>query len=305
MLPKFNKQMKYIYGMLFLFTAFLSSCNLDSVDDPTSKNEVEIQNYIKQRNLTMQKSPDGLYYQLNTSGSTGKLKNLGDLVSFHYKLTLLDGTLVDSTSRAKNINRSAVWGLSETVFTLPLSLLKEGESGLFLVPSALAFGGTSYNNIPPYSVIRLEIALDAVRNESEQIALIQKTYGIVNPEKTSSGLLFKKMVDNPSGALVSTDAPVLVNYTGRLGFSYLQRDAATGAVVYSPIFDSGTLGTPTMPFILSQRSLIPGFTEALKKMRVGEKAAVIIPYSLGYGTAGINAIPGYSPLYFEITVIAP
>ncbi|WP_395766910.1 FKBP-type peptidyl-prolyl cis-trans isomerase [Aquirufa sp.] len=296
--------MKYSFGILFLFAAFLSSCNLESGDDPIAKNELDIQNFIKQRNLTMQKSAEGLYYQLNTSGSTGKLKNLGDLVTFHYKLTLLDGTLVDSTSRSRNINRSTVWGLSETVFTLPLSLLKEGESGLFLLPSALAFGGSSINNIPPYSVIIMELALDAVRNESEQIDLIQKTYGIVNPEKTSTGLLFKKIVDNPSGALVSADTPVLVNYTGRLAFSYLKKDA-TGAFVYNPIFDSGTLGTPTIPFILSQRSLIPGFTEALKKMRVGEKAAVIIPYSLGYGTAGLNAIPGYSPLYFEITVIAP
>jgi FKBP-type peptidyl-prolyl cis-trans isomerase len=297
--------MKYISGVILLFAAFLSSCSLDAIEDQASQNDVDIQNYIKQRNLTMQKSPDGLYYQLNTSASTGKLKNLGDLVTYHYKLSLLDGTLVDSTSRARNINRSSVWGLSETVFTLPLSLLKEGESGVFLIPSALAFGGSSFNNIPPFSVIKLELALDAVRNESEQIALIQKTYGIVDPEKTSTGVLFKKIVDNPSGALVSSDAPVLINYTGRLAFSYLKNDAASGSVVYNPIFDSGTLGTPTMPFILSQKNLIPGFTEALKKMRVGEKAAVIIPYSLGYGTAGLGAIPGYSPLYFEITVIAP
>jgi FKBP-type peptidyl-prolyl cis-trans isomerase len=297
--------MKYICGVLLVFSAFLSSCNLDSVDDQSSKNELDIQNFIKQRNLTMQKSAEGLYYQLNTSGSTGKLKNLGDLVTFHYKLTLLDGTLIDSTSRVRDISRSTVWGLSETIFTLPLSLLKEGESGVFLLPSALAFGGTSYSNIPPYSVIKMDLALDAVRNEAEQIALLQKTYGIVNPEKTNTGLLFKKIVDNPSGALVSADTPVLINYTGRLAFSYLKKDAVTGSVVYNPIFDSGTLGTPTIPFVLSQRNLIPGFTEALKKMRVGEKAAVIIPYSLGYGTAGLNTIPGYSPLYFEITVIAP
>ena len=305
MLPKFNSAMKYIYGILFLVVATLSSCNLDSVEEQTNNNELDIQNYIKQRNLTMQKSAEGLDYQLNTTGSTGKLKNLGDLVTFHYKLTLLDGTLVDSTSRARDISRSSVWGLSETVFTLPLSMLKEGESGVFLLPSALAFGGSSYGNVPPYSVLRLDLSLDAVRNESEQIALIQKTYGIVNPEKTTTGLLFKKIVDNPSGALVSADTPVLVNYTGRLAFSYLKKDATTGAVVYNPIFDSGTLGTPTLPFVLSQRNLIPGFTEALKKMRVGEKAAVIIPYSLGYGTAGVSAIPGYSPLYFEITIIAP
>jgi peptidylprolyl isomerase/FKBP-type peptidyl-prolyl cis-trans isomerase FklB len=80
---------------------------------------------------------------------------------------------------------------------------------------------------------------------------------------------------------------------------------ASGSYVYNAIFGSGTLGTPTVPFILSNNNLIAGFTEALKKMRVGEKAAVIIPYSLGYGTAGNDAIPGYSPLYFEITAVAP
>lgn len=298
--------MKYICGILILFAAFLSSCNLDKVDDQSSKNELEIQNHIKQNNLTMQKSTDGLYYQLNTTGGTGKLKNLGDLVTFHYKMSLLDGTLVDSTSRAKNINRSSVWGLNtpETVFTRPLSLLKEGESGLFLIPSTLAFGGTAYGNIPAYSVIKLELIIDAIRNEADQIAFIQKTYNINNPEKTTTGLVFKKLVENPTGALVSADAPVLVNYIGRLSYNYLHADAS-GAVIYNAIFGSGTLGTPTAPFILSLNNLIPGFTEALKKMRIGEKAAVIIPYSLGYGTAGNSAIPGYSTLYFEITVVAP
>jgi FKBP-type peptidyl-prolyl cis-trans isomerase len=296
MLPKLTNQMKYICGILFLFAAFLTSCTMDTVDEQSTKNELDIQNYIKQRNLTMQKSADGLYYQLNTTGSTGKLKN--------YKLTLLDGTIVDSTSRAKNINRSNVWGLSNSIFTLPLSLLKEGESGLFLLPASLGFGGTSYGNIPAFSVLKLELSIEAVRNEAEQIALIQKTYGIVNPEKTSSGLLFSKIVDNPSGALISADAPVLVNYIGRLPYSYMHADAS-GSYVYNAIFGSGTLGTPTVPFILSNNNLIAGFTEALKKMRVGEKAAVIIPYSLGYGTAGNDAIPGYSPLYFEITAVAP
>jgi FKBP-type peptidyl-prolyl cis-trans isomerase len=298
--------MKYIFGILISCVLFLSSCSVDTVDEQSNKNEVEIQNYIKVQKLTLQKSADGLYYQLNTTGSTGKIKNQGDLVTFNYKMTLLDGTVIDSTSKAKGINRSTVWGLSNTttVFTLPLTMLKEGESGIFLIPSALAFGGTAYGDVPAFSVIKLELSLDAIRNEAEQIALIQKTYAIENPEKTSTGLIFKKLVENPTGASVSADAPVLVNYTGRLAYSYVHADAS-GAYVYNAIFGSGTLGTPTVPFVLSQNNLIPGFTEALKKMRAGEKAAVIIPYALGYGTAGNSTIPGYSPLYFEISVIAP
>lgn len=273
-------------------------------EDPVNKNEVEIQNYIKLKNLKLQKTPEGLYS--NTDG-TIKTKNTGDLVTFHYKITLLDGTFIDSTSRTKNINRSLVWGVNtaQSIFSLPLSLLNQGDSGLFLIPSALAFGGTAFGDVPAYSVLVLELTIDAIRDEAAQIALIQKTYNIDNPEKTSSGLLFKKLVDNPTGASLASDAPALVNYTGRLAYSYIHEDATSGAVVYNPIFDSGTLGTPTVPFVLSQRSLIPGFTEALKKMRVGEKAAVIIPYALGYGTTGISAIPGYCPLYFEISIVAP
>jgi FKBP-type peptidyl-prolyl cis-trans isomerase len=296
--------MKYIVGIVLSCFVLFSSCTLGSEEDPANKNEVEIQNYIKLKNLKLQKSPEGLYS--NTDG-TIKTKNTGDLVTFHYKMTLLDGTIIDSTSRSKNINRSIVWGVNsaQSIFALPLSFLKLGESGLFLIPSALAFGGTAYGDVPAYSVLVLELTIDAIRDEAAQIELIQKTYNIVNPEKTSSGLIFKKLVDNPTGASVAADAPVLVNYTGRLSYSYVHKDATSGAIVYNPIFDSGTLGTPTVPFVLSQRSLIPGFTEALKKMRAGEKAAVIIPYALGYGTAGNSAIPGYSPLYFEISTIAP
>lgn len=296
--------MKYIVGIVLSCFVLFSSCTLGSEEDPANKNEVEIQNYIKLKNLKLQKSPEGLYS--NTDG-TIKTKNTGDLVTFHYKMSLLDGTIIDSTSRSKNINRSIVWGVNsaQSIFALPLSFLKLGESGLFLIPSALAFGGTAYGDVPAYSVLVLELTIDAIRDEAAQIELIQKTYNIVNPEKTSSGLIFKKLVDNPTGASVAADAPVLVNYTGRLSYSYVHKDATSGAIVYNPIFDSGTLGTPTVPFVLSQRSLIPGFTEALKKMRAGEKAAVIIPYALGYGTAGNSVIPGYSPLYFEISTIAP
>ena len=298
--------MKYIVGICMICAVLFSSCSVDTVDEQANKNEVDIQNYISLNKLTMQKSPEGLYYQLNTSGSTGKIKNLGDLVTFNYKMSLLDGTIIDSTSKAKGINRSMVWGLnnSSSVYNLPLTMLKEGESGVFLIPSALAFGGTAYGDVPAFSVIKLELSLDAIRNETEQIAMIQKTYAIENPEKTSTGLVFKKLVENPTGALVSADTPVLVNYVGRLSYSYVHADAS-GAYVYNAIFGSGTLGTPTVPFVLSQNNLIPGFTEALKKMRAGEKAAVIIPYALGYGTAGNSAIPGYSTLYFEISVVAP
>lgn len=298
--------MKYIFGFLCICSVLFSSCTLETPEDPSNKNEAEIQNYLKLKNLTLEKSSEGLHYKTPTPRVNVKPKIVGELVTFHYKMSLLDGKIIDSTSRSKNINRSLVWGVntSQSLFSLPLSLLNEGESGLFLIPSALAFGSSPLGDVPAFSVIVLELTIDAIRDEAAQIALIQKTYSIDNPEKTSTGLFFKKLVTNPTGVAVSADAPVLINYTGRLSYSYVHADAS-GAFVYNPIFGSGTLGTPTVPFVLSQNNLIPGFTEALKKMRAGEKAAVIIPHLQGYGPEGNSAIPGYSTLYFEISVIAP
>ena len=177
--------MKYIFGIFIICAVLFSSCSVDTVDEQGNKNEADIQNYIKLQKLTMQKSAEGLYYQIPSSGGAGKPKNTGDLVTFYYKMSLLDGTIVDSTSRSKNINRSTVWGVgsSQSIFTLPLSLLNEGESGVFLIPSALAFGGTAYGDVPAFSVIKLELSLDAIRDEPKQIELIKKPIRLKIPKK--------------------------------------------------------------------------------------------------------------------------
>lgn len=48
---------------------------------------------------------------------------------------------------------------------------------------------------------------------------------------------------------------------------------------------------------------IPGFQIALQNMRVGDKAGVVIPWHLGYGSQA-TILPSYSALYYEITLHA-
>jgi FKBP-type peptidyl-prolyl cis-trans isomerase len=49
--------------------------------------------------------------------------------------------------------------------------------------------------------------------------------------------------------------------------------------------------------------VIKGFEEAVLKLKLNEKAKIILPSSLAYGANGNTTIPGYSPLYFEIEVV--
>jgi FKBP-type peptidyl-prolyl cis-trans isomerase len=55
--------------------------------------------------------------------------------------------------------------------------------------------------------------------------------------------------------------------------------------------------------VVGAGQVIPGFEEAVKKLKRYEKAKVILPYNIAYGTNGNSSIPGYSPLYFEIEVV--
>jgi FKBP-type peptidyl-prolyl cis-trans isomerase len=288
---------KYVV-LFFAFAISLTSCSVENpVEQQVSQNDTDIQNYLKQRNLTYQKTSDGMYYSI-TSTATTATPAVADLVTLHYKLTLLDGTFVDSTSKAANQSKSLIFGVSQSMFTLPVSLMKAGDKGTFLLPSSLAFGGNTFGSVPAYSVIKAEVEVVSIKNQAAQITSMKTVYGFSNPETTTSGLVFQKTLENPTGAAVTTGQSVKVNYTGRLGYGYIQTDA-TGKVIYDSKFGSGAL-----TFTAGAGQLIPGFEETVLKMKVGEKAKAILPYTIAYGTAGNSSIPGYSPLYFEIEVVS-
>jgi FKBP-type peptidyl-prolyl cis-trans isomerase len=288
---------KYVV-LFFAFAISLTSCSVENpVEQQVSQNDTDIQNYLKQRNLTYQKTSDGMYYSI-TSTATTATPAVADLVTLHYKLTLLDGTFVDSTSKAANQSKSLIFGVSQSMFTLPVSLMKAGDKGTFLLPSSLAFGGNTFGSVPAYSVIKAEVEVVSIKNQAAQITSMKTVYGFSNPETTTSGLVFQKTLENPTGAAVTNGQSVKVNYTGRLGYGYIQTDA-TGKVIYDSKFGSGAL-----TFTAGAGQLIAGFEETVLKMKVGEKAKAILPYTIAYGTAGNSSIPGYSPLYFEIEVVS-
>lgn len=290
------KNLLYFFMCISLLGG-MSSCKFDEINQTESDNQKEIEGYMSRSNLKLQKSPEGMYYSINSANSTGKQAFNTDLVKFYYKMTLLDGTKIDSTAKSLGQLKGLVWGSTNTILNLPISFLKEGESGLFILPSALAFGGNSYTDIPAFSVIKLEIDVVSIRTEAEQLKDFQTLYKITNPEILPSGLIFKRLVENPKGAAIAGGQSVKVNYTGRLSYGNLKYDAA-GKVIYDTAFDSGTF-----TYVAGTGGVIAGFDEGIMKMRVGEKAILILPSKIGYGANGSGTIPPNSPLLFEVEVV--
>ncbi len=70
-------------------------------------------------------------------------------------------------------------------------------------------------------------------------------------------------------------------------------------------FDSSALQTKWGDGIYrtALNEVIDGWTLALGRMRVGDTAEVLIPYSMAYGMSGSSSIPPYSNLRFNIRLV--
>ncbi len=103
---------------------------------------------------------------------------------------------------------------------------------------------------------------------------------------TDSGLQYK-IVAEGTGSMPSSNALVTVNYKGTL--------------LDGTEFDSSY--KRNQPWQTPVNRVIPGWTEALQKMKVGSKWQLFVPPALAYGERGRPGIPPNSLLIFELELL--
>ena len=131
------------------------------------KDDVILQDYIKKNNLKAQKSPDGIYYIVNTAGTGAKPKT-GQVVSVQYKGTLLDGKEFDSSAKSnggKPIQFPLGVGQVIPGWDKGIALLSKGTKGTLLIPSSLAYGQRGAgSDIPADAPLRFDVELVDIQN---------------------------------------------------------------------------------------------------------------------------------------------
>ena len=110
--------------------------------------------------------------------------------------------------------------------------------------------------------------------------------GSMRGETTSSGLQFR-VVEEGTGEPIQAIDGVMIDYTGRL----------TDGTEFESTAERGPV-----PVIAGQ--MIPGFSEALMKMREGGSYKVRIPAALAYGSSPPQGspIPPNADLEFDVSV---
>ena len=109
--------------------------------------------------------------------------------------------------------------------------------------------------------------------------------GVVTLE---SGLQYKVLTAAPEGA-PSPDGNdlVRVHYEGSL----------TDGTVFDSSFERGS------PYVTTPEQVVPGWTEALQRMKVGDEWLLYVPPELGYGAQASGRIPPHSVLVFRIQLL--
>ena len=127
----------------------------------------------------------------------------------------------------------------------------------------------------------------AKKNKAEGEAFLEankKKEGVVT---LPSGLQYKVIKEGTGATPTATDT-VVTNYTGKL--------------INGQVFDSSVQRGKPATFPVN--GVIPGWTEALQKMKVGSKWELVIPSDLAYGERGAGqAIAPNSVLVFDIELL--
>ncbi len=289
----------HISILSLLLLGGLVSCNKEEVgitdESILQSNKDDILSYAGSKGLKGTMTPTGVYYATTTPGSSTVAPANGQEIEFNYTMSVLSrpagsavvtDKLVDSTYATKS---SFVY-LVDTNPGLTEGLLKmrEGEKAAVLLPSEYGFGKSGSTNgvIPPNAPIRLDITLKRTRTEDQQIDEYL-TANKLTPELTPSGLRFIKTLENPTGVVPTPTQRLVIKYKGKLLRS-------------SSAFDS--TGTGTYESLVT--AFVPGFSEGLSKLKVGEKATIVFPSKIGYGPKGLQVIPPYAPMRFDIELVS-
>lgn len=258
--------------------------------------------YAEREGVTVTQS--GLMYRVVKKGPGGVSPERTSVVTVHYVGTLVDGNEFDSSRRR---GEPVSFPLDRVIpgWTEGLQLMQVGDIYEFVIPHELGYGENGAGGaIPPYATLLFEVELLESKTPEEAEAAAEIAFAEYRAEQQeyldkngtredvttrTSGLQMRWLERGSEDAAVpGAESSVRVHYTGQL--------------VNGEIFDSSRARGEPASFPVG--AVIPGWTEALQQMRVGDRVELVIPYGLGYGERGSRTIPPFATLIFDVELLA-
>jgi len=273
---KISFRLVFAVILLLVTPVMLTSClKGDSAYEKQIKiDDAILSKHLTDNNIQALRHYSGFYYVIEDGyygGGTSLVRN--NVVSFYYNISLLNGTHIQSISKATGDKPVQFSLLSNTIVPQGLdygiSLMKVGEKYRFYIPSYLAYGTYGCDLFPPNSIFVITVEVVGAKSEDDvndiQLDSIQQYANVKYPShvKYESGLFFIDSVPG-TGSKPSYYSNVTIDFTRK----YLN-DRTIKSV----------LGTS---FDLDRNNAVPGLEEGLKLMKEGGSAIMLMPSSIAF-----------------------
>jgi peptidylprolyl isomerase len=209
-----------------------------------------------------EKSESGLAWRVLTPGTGDATPTPEAKVTVHYKGWQTNGVNFDSSYKR---NKPAVFPLNRVIagWTEGVGMMKKGEARRFWIPEELAYKGRPG---APSGMLVFDVELIEWEEPPPPLpAPADVAAAPADAEKTASGLAWKTLQAGDGAQPVATDR-VRVHYTGW----------TTDGKQFDSSVQRGK------PAVFPLNKVIPGWTEGLQLMKIGEKARFWIPEDLAY-----------------------
>ncbi len=237
-------------------------------------------------NYRFKKTNTGLQYKIIKKGKGRKVQSslrcFFDYSYFHKSDTGKIKTIVEYAYKDFIIGQEEVLKGWDEAFLL----LREGDSAIFSIPPSLAYGNKKVGTILPNStlflIVRLKKVQDAFFNHTGKDTI------------TFSSGLKKILVEKGIGIKPSNFNEVRMRFTG---YAY----STTG---FKRVFQSSYTNSAEAVFQLGTGRMLRGMDEGVASMEVGEKATLIIPPQLGFGSQQVGLLLPNSIIYIDIELVS-
>lgn len=257
------------------------------------------------------KGKNGTYYQLYKIGENTQKAQLGDFITADIVYKTMNDSVFFSGRRKLHISNPEFPGSIDECFTM----LSKGDSASFIISADLFFNKTLESALPPFlkSGTSMKVSVDIIEiqtkieyekekeaflrwiddfNEYEKVILrqfLKQEKLLVKP--TNSGMYYLKTREG-KGKKIEKGDTITINYEGKF--------------LNGKFFDSTVRTKQPFQFVYgTEWQVVKGLEEAIGMMQEGEKALVILPSDLAFGSEGSSTgiIPAYTSLIFDVEII--
>ncbi len=254
---------------------------------------------------------EGLLFKLHTIGESEKHVHPGDYVSIHFQYSAQNDSVFFEGKRKFQVKGDVGPG------SIIPALLKmsEGDSASLIVNSYNFFSYTLESELPDFlstsNNFNIELKINDIQSSTEferekrifmdwvsefqasEAGLIRRYLDETNLKMSpsESGLYFISLKSGNSNKVMKGKR-VWIHYTGRFLNGHF-------------IDNSNEKANPIDYIYGTEMFLIDGLEEALGRMHEKEKALIIIPSSLAFGSYGSagGIVPPYTTLIYELEVL--